>query len=493
MLKVMLINPPQTYFEKSGGFSVYFPIGLLSIAAVIRKACNVKIFDCLISDFEVKKEGDMLIYGTPAEKIKNAIEEFGPDVVGITIPFSTQISNAVEISRICRDVNPKIKVIFGGPHTSVRYNKLLKDDLCDLCVVGEGEETFLEFVEKLKSGHSVKGVAGLAYKERGRVYYKPRRFIDNLDDLPLPAYNLINVNDYIKSPYLYIDRSRIHKNSISMITSRGCPYNCVFCSIRLHMGQGFRHNSPEYVIKHIKLLIERYGIRNFHFEDDNISFSAKRFERILDEIINNKIKIKWDTPNGIRADTLNKELLNKIKKSGCKELIIAIESGSQRVLDDVIRKKTSLDKIMEVIRECKRLGIKLSSFYVIGFPGESIKEMRKTADLALMLLRSYDVIPNLFVATPLYGTDLYNTCVEEGIISKDITEEEFLGSSSINGESLISTKDFSKDDIKDILRYYKEKRKKELLSYYIRHPFHSAEIIMNKPVMIKRLFRFLSG
>ena len=435
----------------------------------------------------------MLIYGTPSNKIKSAIEDFNPDVVGITIPFSTQISNAVEISRICKDVNPEIKVVFGGPHTSVRYNLLLKDGLCDLCVVGEGEETFLELVERFKSGCSIKGVEGLAYMDGGKLCYESRRFINNLDDLPLPAYELINVNDYIKSPYLYIDRSRIHKNSISMITSRGCPYNCIFCSIRLHMGKGFRFNSPEYVIKHLKLLTERYGIRNFHFEDDNISFSPKRFERILDGIIDNKLKIKWDTPNGIRADTLNKELLKKIKKSGCKELIIAIESGSQRVLDYIIKKKTSLDRIMEVIRECKRLGIKLSSFYVIGFPGESIKEMRKTADLALMLLRSYDVIPNLFVATPLYGTDLYNTCVEEGIISEDISEEEFLGSSSINGEPLISTKDFTKDDIKDILRYYKEKRKKELLSYYIRNPFHSAEIIMNKPVLIKRLFRFLSG
>jgi len=491
MIKVMLINPPQTYFSQSAGFSVYFPLSLLSVATVIKDICKVKIFDCLVTDFEVKKIKDFTLFGTPIEKIKSAIEDFNPDITGISIPFSAQLENAVIVSRICKEINPEMTVVFGGPHASVGYKSLLKEGLCDFCVVGEGEKTFFELVKKTNSKSSLKGIEGLASKGGDNICYKPRKFIEDLDELPLPAYELINVEDYLKSPYLYINRSRIHKNSISIITSRGCPYNCVFCSIRLHMGQKFRYHSPGYVIQHLKFLIERYGITNFHFEDDNISFNRARFEQILDEIIDKGLKIRWDTPNGVRADTLNFDLLKKIKRSGCKELTIAIESGNQHVLDYIIKKKTSLDKMLNVVKYCKELRIKISAFYVIGFPGETIKNMKETINLALKLFRSYDVIPCLYVATPLYGTELYDICIEKDIIKENMTGKDFSTATQIYGEPMIYTEDFSKDDIKNLLHCYKGGYKKELIIYYIKHPFHALEIVRNKPALIKRFLKLL--
>ena len=449
-VKVMLINPPQKYFNQSLGFNVYFPLGLLSVASMVRDMCSVKIFDCLITDFEIKKTEDFTLYGTPFNKVKEAIEDFNPDVVGITIPFSSQSENAKKISRICRDINPKIKVVFGGPHSSVRYRHLLEEGSCDVCVVGEGEMAFRELMKGIVSNSNIFDIEGVAYIKDNEVKYKASKFFDNLDELPFPSYDLIDFHAYLESPYLYKSRSAIPEKSISMITSRGCPFNCIFCSIKSHMGRKFRFHSPDYVLRHLRFCIEKMGIRKFHFEDDNISQDKKRFEEILDKIIESKLDIKWDTPNGIRADTLDFNILKKIKQSGCISLQLAIESGNQRILNEVIKKRSSLDYIVKIIEYCKELEIKLAAFFVIGFPGETISDIKETIALALRLYKTYTVLPILLFATPLYGTDLYKICMEEGLIDRNLTDEDLATASQFFGNPLISTKNFSKEDLKKI-------------------------------------------
>jgi len=192
------------------------------------------------------------------------------------------------------------------------------------------------------------------------------------------------------------------------------------------------------------------GIRKFHFEDDNISQDKKRFEEILDKIIESKLDIKWDTPNGIRADTLDFNILKKIKQSGCISLQLAIESGNQRILNEVIKKRSSLDYIVKIIEYCKELEIKLAAFFVIGFPGETISDIKETIALALRLYKTYTVLPILLFATPLYGTDLYKICMEEGLIDRNLTDEDLATATQFFGNPLISTKNFSKEDLKKI-------------------------------------------
>lgn len=448
--KVMLINPPQKYFNQSLGYNVYFPLGLLGIASMVRDICDVKILDCLITDFEVKRTVDFTVFGTPLDKIKDYIEKFNPDIVGITTPFSSQAENAKAISRICRDINPKITIVFGGPHASVRYKNLLEEGFCDFCVIGEGEVTFLEFVKRVISKSDIFDIEGLAYIKDNAVTYMPRKFLVNLDVLPFPSYDLIDFNAYLDSPYLYKSRSAIPEKSISMITSRGCPFDCTFCSIELHMGKRFRYYSPDYVIRHLRFCIEKMGIRKFHFEDDNMSQNKKRFEAILDKIIENNLAINWDTPNGIRADTLDFNILKKIKQSGCISLQLAIESGSQRILNDVIKKQSSLEYIFKVIEYCYELKIKLAAFFVIGFPGETLSDIKETVALAVKLYKSYNVFPILLFATPLYGTELYKICMEKGLVDKNFTDDDLATATQFFGNPLISTDDFSKDDLKKI-------------------------------------------
>ncbi len=455
--RVMLINPPQTFYGESLGFNVYFPIGLLNIAAAVRDICEVRILDCLVADFEVNKSEGFTVYGTPLGVIKKRIKEFDPNIIGISIPFSAQSQSARDVGRICKEVNPNAVVVCGGPHASVRYTRLLQEGVCDYCIIGEGEMIFQEFVRRFSAKDDSDNINGVACIKNGEVTFTPSRWIDDLDTLPLPAYDMIDVGSYLRNPYLYKSRSVIRDKSISMITSRGCPFDCVFCSIHLHMGKRYRYHSVDYVVRHLRWCIDKMGIRNFHFEDDNISLNKERFESLLDRIIAEKLNIQWDTPNGIRADTLDFKLLKKIKESGCRFLRIAIESGNQRVLDEVIKKKSKLDDAISVAEYCNDLGIKLAAFYVIGFPGETMHEIMDTINLAIHLYKSNNVYPILLFATPLYGTELYNICIKNSLIKENISDEEIAKATQFYGEPLISTKDFNKDDLKSIAREFEIK------------------------------------
>lgn len=474
-LRVLLINPPQKYFGTSLGFNSYFPIGLLSLAAVIKDFCHVKVYDCLIEDFTEQRERDFTIYGASPNSIRKTIREYDPEIVGICIPFSAQANNGVDVARLCREDNPRRVVVMGGPHPSVRYTHLLAEGRCDYCVVGEGEITFREFVreatarasrfadrppaqyhaesQKLLSASQL-AVDGVACLEGGQVKYTSRPALQNLDELPFPAYELIDPKAYLASPYLYKSRSAIGQKSMSMMTSRGCPYKCVFCSISQHMGSSYRFNSPEYVVRHLEHCIEHIGVTHFHFEDDNLSLHRPRFRKLLDAIIDRKLDIKWDTPNGIRADSLNYETVQKMKQAGAQCLQIAIESGNQRVLNEVIKKDSEIDAYHQVARWCHEAGITLGAFYVIGFPGETLRDMKDTTDLALHLFREYDVFPILLFATPLYGTELYVTAIEMGLIKEHLTDEDFAMATQFYGKPLLKTKDFDTEDLTRIAREF---------------------------------------
>jgi anaerobic magnesium-protoporphyrin IX monomethyl ester cyclase len=469
MQKVLLINPPQTYRKGSPSVSKYFPIGLMYLAAMIRNVCYVEIFDCLASDFETERN-DVRYYGTPPEEIRKAIEEKRPDVVGISVPFTSQYKNAELVAIICKEVNPKILVVFGGPDPSVRFKSILENQYCDYCVVGEGEQTFYEFIKGLFVQLPLENIKGLACKRGGAIHYEPRLFTINLDEFPFPSFDLINKDKYLQSKYLYRDRGSVGNNSISVITSRGCPFNCVFCSVRLHMGQKYRTHSPEYVIKLLRLCIDKYGITNFHFEDDNLTLDRRRFETILDCIVEKNLQIQWDTPNGIRASTLDYNILKKMKQSGCVHVTLAIESGNQRVLDEVIHKKSNLEYIIEIVKYCKELKIRANALYVIGFPGETINEMKNTINLAIKLYREYEIFPDLMVATPLYGTELYEICMRDKFIQGEPTFEELAVAQQTWGDPMISTPNFSKKDVKRVINEYKRKLLMQRLRYMLNHP-----------------------
>ncbi|MFH0961569.1 MAG: radical SAM protein [archaeon] len=463
--RLLLVNPPHTLYRNSPIFSVYVPTGLLGLAANVRDLCGeISVLDCLIENPIPRKNPDGSVScGLGFPEIARRLSEFAPDFVGIASPFASQAGNAREIAGICRKVCPGAEIIFGGPDASTRFREYLGKGVADYCVVGEGEFILRDFFRGLSK------VKGLAVRKGGKILLTPRKFERNLDKLPLPAYDLVDLGKYLSNPRLYSGRGLIPERSVPIVTSRGCPYKCTFCSIHLHMGRRFRAHSPEYVVRHIRLLYEKYGVRNFHFEDDGLSLDRKRFEKILDLLIKSGMRIKWDAPNGVRADSLDRKLIGKMKKSGCFQVKIGIESGNQRILDGVVRKNLSLGKVVSVAKECKEAGLNCAAFYVIGFPGETIRNMEETSEFALRLLRECDVFPHLFIATPIYGTELHRLCVEKGYVS-EVTERALAESTVSWGENVIETGEFSKRDVRQVLERFYRKALPEFIGYFIRKP-----------------------
>jgi len=466
LLKVLLINPPRYYDGNPFDEGIYVPVGLLSVAASARLHCDVRLYDCLMSDAIVETVGDAKVFGAPPERIKAQLEECRPDVVGIPIRSTAQSGPPCDLCELTKRILPEAKVVFGGADASVRFEHLLKVTSADACILGEGERSFAELLDRVGCGFDLSGIPGVAYRDNGGIRYQPPEWIANLDSLPTPAYDLIDMEAYMVDDNLYKNRGSLTGRSITVITSRGCPYNCVFCSIRNHMGRRVRCHSIDYVMKHLRHLQDTYGINQFHFEDDNISNNRERFEGLLDAIISEGMDIKWDTPNGIRADTLDRNILRKMKLAGCQEMSIAIESGNQQVLDKVIRKNAKLSTSIDVARQCNELGLAVNAFYVIGFPGETIQNMKDTIDLALELYKKHKIKPFILVATPLCGTELHDICIEHGYLEENVTDRDLAESTHLFGKHLINTPEFNARDIDSLARYYYRR-------FIINHPIEA--------------------
>jgi len=484
-MKILLINPPQTFFPGSQAVVAGLPLGIMNIAATLENnGYEVEILDTLIADFKPRKKGDVKYYGMPWERIKEEIKQRKPDIVGITNPFTAQVDNTIKISEIVKDIDNEISTIVGGPHVSVRATQFLKDaENVDIAVIGEGEYTMLDIMKYYEgeTDINISEIQGIVYRKGNTVTLNPqRRFIKNLDALPFPAYHLVDMEKYL-NPKRIRYRSTKYLRELSMITSRGCPFNCIFCSIHLHMGKAWRAHSKEYIIRHIEHVVNNYSVEHIHFEDDNLTLNMKRFESILDGIIKRGIKFSWDTPNGIRADKLTIDILKKMKKTGCTNLTIGVESGDQYILDTVIDKHLCLEDVIKMAKICKELNIPIAAFFVIGFPGEKKENMKRTTEFALMLKKEYNVNMCLLIATPLYGTRLYEICKEKGCLTQELTPRALSEGTQVDGVGLIKTEDFTPEEVKKLALDAVSIHSKLLLAEYIKHPGATVKKIMRHP------------
>lgn len=466
-MKVMLIRPPYTDFEGTEPPRVGIPLGTLSIAAAMEKRGHeVMIFDSLT--YMDKTEGTKH-FGASWERILNEIRKFNPGVIGIANLFSTQIEKAITLPKLIKEMNPAIKLIVGGPHATVRPQDFLESGNFDFVILGEGEETGPDIVDYYEGKKKLGEIKGIAYLDNGMKIHQPE-YISDLDKIPFPAYHLVDMEMYFNMVFQGFssrpqDPFYKPRREITMITSRGCPYICTFCSIHPTMGYKFRIQSAEYVLNHIEHVVKTYNVELIHFEDDNLTLNPKRFEAILDGLESRNISVEWDTPNGVRADTLTRPLLEKMKKMRVSELRIAIESGVQQVLDNVVKKSLDIDKAVQAAKDCHDIGIRLSAFYVIGMPGETKKDIEATLELAYRLMRDYKVTPHVNIAHPLVGTELYETAKEKGYLLDEDYSKGF-----IFGMGRIKTEEFSPEDLKQMsTEFYKKVRKLYLINM-IRSP-----------------------
>jgi len=441
-MKILLIRPRFRDFIYDDP-----PLGLAYLASVLRNTGN----DVRICDLVVETCNPIV-----------HIENFEPDIVGITCPFSSQATSVHEVAKVVKLTSPHTKVVVGGAQPSAMPQEVLKDKNIDIVVIGEGEQTIVELIKAIERGEQLDTIEGIAFrKDTGIKTTKTRSPIKDLDSIPFPSWDLLPMKNYLKSKG---GHSALVKRTpyFSMITSRGCPMRCIFCSIHTVWGHHWRSRSAENVVKEIEILVHRYGIREIHFEDDNIAIDKKRMYDICDEIIERDIDITWTTPNGIAIWTLDKSLLKKMAKSGCFALCFGIESGSQWIRNKVIGKPISLSYTKKVVHWCKELGIWAHGFFVLGLPSETKETFRKTINVAKELdLDS----ASFFIAVPYPGTALLELCREKGYIQKSDWKSFRID------EANIETETFTPEDVKK----WRHTAYKEFYFHRVRQefsPFH---------------------
>jgi magnesium-protoporphyrin IX monomethyl ester (oxidative) cyclase len=449
-MRVCLINPPRIQPKSWGKPNVFQPYDIAYVAAVLEKQHKVCIIDSPTEGQKNLKQIDEARYqmGLTSEELTGKIKRWSPDIVGITIPFSGWSKPAFDVASTVKSVDNDIITVLDGQHPSARPAYCLEDQNIDFVVIGEREYTMSELVESIEQGttQDFSQINGIAFKKNGEtVVTPPRPLIQDLDSLPFPARHLLPMQAYFDAVKSRPIRGVIHKPWVSMITSRGCPYNCVFCSMHIVMGKQWRARSAENVVDEIEQLVDTYNIQQVDFWDDNMMLDKKRGKAICDLIIERGIDIEWYTPNGVRADTLDESLLRKMRASGCKKIRIAPESGVQRVVDQIIEKNQDLKAVENAILLSRKLGIKVGCFFVIGLIGETKEDMEQTINYAYKLRQLGADVFHFCIATPLYGTRLYEQAKSGGFLIGEITDEALS-----MAEPLIETPEFTADDLREL-------------------------------------------
>lgn len=424
--RVQLIFPPMVFSRFQSRQTALFPLGLGYIGAVLeRDGYEVSMVDCPSEGYDTLLDigKDRLVYGLSEDQIRKRIQDARPQAVGLSCLFSTLERRMLIVARIAKEIDPNIVVFCGGPHVSAFYQRLIRDPAIDYCVVGEGEETARSLLRAMNTGGGLGDIGGLCYRKDGQIIVQPRgSYIQNMDEIPFPARHLVNQDVYFKigkTQGLRLDgEDRLRLTQ--MTTSRGCPFQCTYCGKNVTWGKGYRTRSPKNVLDEMEHLIETYGIERFAFQDDNFTADMDRAAQIFDGIIERKFNITWEAHNGLGVNFLSPALLEKMKASGCVSFTIAVESANDATLRRV-KKPNYIKLAPPIVEAAKRLDIEVRGFFMIGFPGETIEEVRRTVDYARRLNLAVSAFA---LVTPLPGTALYKECVAAGMIDESTVDFE---------------------------------------------------------------------
>lgn len=490
--KILLFIPPAFTFKDSLDINPLPPLGLGYIAAVLKnQGLEVKIVDTLMMGWKnrVFVRDNIIKVGLSFEDIRKIIEDYAPDMIGVNSMFTKQRQNAHEIYRLVKSIDSNIITVAGGAHPSVMPDLVLSDDNVDYVVLGEGEKTILDILDIIEGRKDNLQLDGIGFKENGKNILIPKtKYIQNIDNITFPAWDVMNLENYFGIHASHGER--YHARFMPIMTSRGCSARCTFCSAHRVWGRKYRMRSTENVIEEMRQLKYRYGIEELMFEDDNLTLNIERAEKIFDLMIEEKFNFAWDTPNGAAAFALTESTIMKMKNSGCYQMNLAIESGSQYVLDNIIKKPLNLDKTKRLIKYAKEIGLNTSIFLVVGMPGETVEQMKESFRLAEEL-EMYN--PHVSVATPYPGTELYNICLNKGYIDAHFDLDDLYIRSFC-----IETEDWNVEDLRQIL---KQGRRSLLKAKYRKYPylllidaFKGLKIFIQEPFSLpKRFMRFVGA
>lgn len=381
-MKVVLAHPDYSDVYAEIGEPVHEPpLGLLYLASVLEMAGHdVEVYD--------------LVFKNQRILFKHGLEV--ADFLGITV--TTPLFNkAIEICKMARTINPEIRIALGGPHITATRTGSYREGLMDHLVVGEGEEVITGLVEHPTDEILVYG-----------------RTVKGLDLLPFPARHRLDLGKYkLDLP------SGGRGLYTTILTSRGCPYRCIYCDSHLTFGRKVRFRSPKNVFEELKQCADNYGIKHFGLLDDTTTLSKRRWMKVCDMIINDGLDISYHCAT--RADSVDEELLKRMKESGCYRLHIGCESGNQEILDR-INKGIKLEQIKKCIKLCKKVGISTYAYFILGLPSETEDTVRETVDFVIKIDPDYF---QYTIAMPFPGTELYDWVERNNLFLEDIDYEDY--------------------------------------------------------------------
>jgi magnesium-protoporphyrin IX monomethyl ester (oxidative) cyclase len=486
-MRVCLINPPRIQPKAWGKPNVFPPILIASVAAVLEKKHAVSIIDAPTEGWRNLADMDETKYlvGLSTQTIAERVRQWSPDVVVIEIPFSGWSKTAFEVVEAVKAVNKKIVVVLMGQHPSARPEACIADSNVDFVVIGEPENTVSELVDALNSGkQDFTGIDGLGFRKNGKLALTGKRaIIKDMDSLPVPARHLLPMKLYNEAVKENPLRGEISKPWTIVTTSRGCPYNCVFCTTCIVWGRTWRARSPKSVVDELEYLVSTFGIKQVDFYDEDMTQDTKRMADICDLIVERGLHIEWFNPNGIRADTLDETLLRKMKRSGCKKIRVAPESGVQHVVDDIIGKNLDLKSVEQAVILCRKVGVKVGCFFVMGLIGETKADIEETIKFAHKLRRLGADSLIFSIAMPLYGTAFYEQAKQGGFL-----REGFCDYALAATEPLIETAEFSAEDLKELCaraNMLNPTFTRGKVIRAIRHPKKTANILLKRKPGIK--------
>jgi radical SAM superfamily enzyme YgiQ (UPF0313 family) len=384
-LKVTLINPP--YPPNAHSHPPFIPLGLAYLGAVAEKAGHqVTVIDC---------QGERLTY----DSFRQRIAGVPSDIIGVT--STTLLYNSAKtIMETAREVHPNAVTMIGGSHVSFwDENALNETKALDVIVRKEGENTFLELLQRIETQKNYSDVLGTTVRTKDGIVHNPDRpFLHDLDSLPSPAYHLLPLDSY----------HRMGKTIFPIVTSRGCVQWCDFCSTVRMFGRGYRVRSPKKVVDDMEALHNKYGESQFTFYDDAFTINRNHTLEMCADIKGRGLNVEWDCET--RVDAVDKELLEKMHDAGCITIWFGVESGSEKILDKM-HKKINREQVRTAFKMAQKAGMMTIASAVIGFPGETEETAWETINF-INSLNPDDI--GCYIATPYPGTPMYDEVVKNG-------------------------------------------------------------------------------
>lgn len=396
---VCLIIPNFEWSERpTNTLYSFFPYGMCVLAAVLEKDYEVVIVDANID--KLSPEG-----------LEDVIREINPWVVGISIFADIFAQSGHKAAAIVKTVNSNIPTIMGGAYVTTNPTRVLEDKNVDYIVVGEGECSFVELLKQLQqSVHPVKLPQGIyEFVNQPNAAFERGPTLDDLDQLPLPAYHLLDFDKYNRNINTRFMSASVTLPYARIITSRGCPQQCIFCQIDAICGRKFRARSAESILTEIEWLRNKYHIKSLIVDDDNFFVIKKRAVDIMQGLIDRKLTLEWKILNAA-VFHIDDEIMELLHNSGCNYLSFSIESGVERVLKEIIKKPAiNLKHVAHIVEKAREYGMFTAANFVIGFPGETWNEIRETLKRAEDM--NIDYI-RIFIATPQPNTELFRLAME---------------------------------------------------------------------------------